>query len=46
MTIPVKVINWYDLENIKIYYDLFKENEELFIKPNKHFASYASLLTT
>ena len=27
---PVKVKNWYELENVRIYYDFFKENEDLF----------------
>ncbi|MHB1484170.1 MAG: AAA family ATPase [Saccharofermentanales bacterium] len=29
-SIPATVRNWYDLENVKIYFDFFKENEELF----------------
>lgn len=29
-SIPVKVRNWYELENIKIYYEFFKDNEKLF----------------
>jgi predicted ATPase len=29
-SVPVKVRNWYDLENIKVYYDFFKGYEELF----------------
>lgn len=27
---PVKVKHWYELENVRIYYDFFKENEDLF----------------
>lgn len=30
-SIPAKVRNWYDLENVKIYFDFFKEFEEFFI---------------
>lgn len=30
-SIPAKVRNWYDLENVKIYFDFFKEYEEFFI---------------
>ncbi len=30
-SVPVKVRDWYNLENIKIYYDFFKEFEEFFI---------------
>lgn len=29
-SIPAKVRNWYDLENVKIYFDFFKEYEEYF----------------
>lgn len=29
-SIPAKVRNWYDLENVKIYFDFFKEYEEFF----------------
>ncbi len=29
-SIPVKVRNWYELENVKIYYDFFKDNEKFF----------------
>jgi hypothetical protein len=28
---PVKVKHWYELENVRIYYEFFKENEDLFI---------------
>lgn len=30
-SIPAIVRNWYDLENVKIYFDFFKEYEEFFI---------------
>lgn len=30
-SIPAKVRNWYDLENVKIYFNFFKEYEEFFI---------------
>lgn len=29
-SIPAKVRNWYDLENVKIYFDFFKEYEKFF----------------
>ncbi len=29
-SVPVSVKNWYDLENVKIYFEFFKENEKLF----------------
>ena len=29
-SIPAKVKNWYELENVKIYYEFFKDNEKLF----------------
>lgn len=30
-SIPAKVRNWYDLENVKIYFGFFKEHEDFFI---------------
>jgi predicted ATPase len=30
-SIPVKVRNWYDLPNVRIYFDFFKEYEKFFI---------------
>ena len=27
---PVEVRNWWELENVRIYYDFFREHEELF----------------
>ncbi len=29
-TVPVSVRDWYELENVKIYYEFFKDNEKLF----------------
>ncbi len=29
-TVPVSVKDWYKLENVKIYYEFFKDNEKLF----------------
>jgi len=29
-SVPAKVKNWYELENVKIYYEFFKENEQFF----------------
>ena len=29
-TVPSRVRNWYELENIKVYYDFFKKNRSIF----------------